>query len=350
MVRRVSAYVHAFTDTSFLEPALASVVTQESDFGFEVVVAVSDESYEIPSRILRIAADRSVPMSLVHAPKAPSGLVYSQALKSAKRDVIAILDDDDIWEPGKILRIERVFGSDESVTFFHNGSSLIDRTGRFLSPLSLHRLMRHPSLLRPSGHSYTFDPRSLSDFNRLVKYEPDFVNSCIAISKSALDRFSAPLAAVTGGEDSFLFFCGLASGGAVYVTSDRLTRYRIHGRGATRARAQSPRPDAKALAFRQFVEDRHLSQSRTLMRWLPADAPRHYRAWLERQDAIWSTLYKVAGGIPARAPSWFGFRQMLSNDRINPSIRDFEFLTLSVLARSAPRVASTLFLLSRELN
>lgn len=192
------------------------------------------------------------------------------------------------------------------------------------------------------------DAWNAKTFDSILAYEPSFCNSSFAISRSLLLGALPELRALRGGEDSFLFLLGAARGRWLYLTSDRLTRYRIHRTGATAA-APDQKPSSAQDSYLRFVQERHLNQNQILSGLLPANAPPHLEVWIERDHAVWVTLYRAAGGDP-RSKLHGTIRSLVSSDPLKPQPRDLACAALAWCSLCARGAVSRLFLASRRIG
>ena len=158
MPARVSVILNSYVHRQYVADALASVATQDSSAPIDVVILTPDASFEVPEPVRRSAAERGHVFRVVRIPAGPAGVGLRIGATTARGDLLAVLDDDDLFEPGKIRWIETVAEEVEKVGYLHNAQSFVDARNRSLSPLNPHRLVRHPASLWPEGRSLTVDP------------------------------------------------------------------------------------------------------------------------------------------------------------------------------------------------
>jgi len=355
MTPRITVAITAHLRTQYLRRAIESVMNQESEFGFEVILTLARTDFEIPNALLRTLDERSIPFRFVPIDTSTNyGQAISAIARLASGNIVAMLDDDDTWLPGKIARIERVIDQHPRVAYFHCGQDFIDASDHRLSPLNPNRLVRHPSSLARSGNSHVVDAWNAAAFNSSLRFEPGFNNSSIAISKSLLLDAASQLSEVRGGEDGFLFLLGAARGRYLYVTTDHLTGFRIHSSNSALSPSRmgaTETAEALALRYRQYVEDRRLlDQARVLRALLPTNAPEHLRAWIDRDHAIRSSLFAAAGGeLPGglKAPT---LRALLDSDALSVGVREVLCAALLMGVAYARHPTLHLFMASRKLG
>jgi glycosyltransferase involved in cell wall biosynthesis len=320
MSLRLSVVIQSYRRTEYLDQALESVINQESSSDFEVILVSASPTYVPADALSRMAEDRGVSIRRVQTGDVPVGQGLSEAIALARGDVLAIIDDDDKWVPGKVRALETAFANDSRLVYLHNGQVFTDQDGRDLAPWSLHRTLRHRSSLVPEGKFLTSDTREIRGLRELQKFEPDFNNSSIAIRKSTLAAKSFWLRQVTGGEDTFLFFCALADRGNISASSDRLTRYRIHKSTLT---SYPPLVTAaQRLDSLRGYADRHLLQTRLAREVISPSLPSPSNLFLERDQTYWDLISLVLTGRRNAEGATTGIRRLLESDGLNRRTRE----------------------------
>jgi glycosyltransferase involved in cell wall biosynthesis len=354
MTPRITVAIPAFRRTEYLNSALESVLNQESKFEFEVILTLSRTEYEVPTRLLRKAEEKSVRFRLIDLGDCPvrRGESMLSIARAARGDILAILDDDDTWLPGKILRLEEAFAEHARLAYFHNGQDFIDASGRQLPPFSLHRSIRHPSSMARQGFSTIIDAWDEVAFRSSLQYELGFNNSSIGISRSLLLDAASQLAKVSGGEDGFLFCLGAARGRILYMTTDHLTGFRIHpSNTSSPQKGTSGTSEALASRYRQFVQDQELLGLAQLYRsLLPVNAPGHFRAWIDRDQAVRIALFAAAGGDLPGTRHASMIRALLDTDALVPLAREIGCAVLLMGAACARKPTLLFFMSLRKLG
>lgn len=105
---RVSVIVAAHTRVQFLKRAVASVASQGPD---ELIVVKFTHDPELDAELTTMGAT-------VRVTREPyQGGKYAEGIEQSTGDVVALLDDDDVFLPGKVARMREVFG-DPRVVFW----------------------------------------------------------------------------------------------------------------------------------------------------------------------------------------------------------------------------------------
>jgi len=334
MSARVSVLLNSYIHRQFVWDALGSVVGQDSARPVDIVILSPDPRFEVPESLLRSAAERSHEVRVVRIPAGPAGLGLKSGGLAARGSLLAILDDDDLWEPGKLRWIESVAAQVPEVAFLHNSQTFVDRRNRPLSVLNPHRLVRHPSSLSRSGHEYTVDTRDGRSIERGMAFAPDFNNSSCVIDRSTL-LDSPVLERVPRGEDSFLFYTALLTGRPMALTSDRLTRYRLHRAASTTG--QSPVAPGSGIlpGYVAYVDD-HIEVMRQILGHLPSGALDETREWLAHEVAFWSILRGIATGQMRDMGGAARIRELLGTGRVRLRSREIYVGLLGVSGIAAP--------------
>lgn len=344
----VTVLINAFDRVRFLDEAIRSVVTQESRLGFEVILTIARRDYTPAADIQAVIRDRSIPFRVIPLTTETIGRAIARASQEATGDIVALIDDDDTWHQGKIARIEAAFANHPEIGFFHDLQEFKDEDGHPISFAKLHWL-RHPySLLRP-GRQAIGDVWNPDLFERIVTYGAAFCNSSFALSKQLLRSATIQLNSLQGGgEDCFLFVLGAARGRYVYITTDRLTNFRVHGLNTTSAGVGKGYSAAR-LAYLQLVAGPRLRHHSVLRELLPLSSPPHLVAWIERYHAEWVSLFQVASG-QERERVRETVRSLLSSEPIHPSWGDLIRAGMLCASKLAPRTVSKGFLGTRTLR
>ncbi|MGC9106683.1 MAG: hypothetical protein ACP5IE_00610, partial [Infirmifilum sp.] len=67
---------------------------------------------------------------VINAGNEPIGKYFARGINESEGEVIALLEDDDIYMPTKLVRIYDVFSNDEKLIYFHHNVATIDKNGK----------------------------------------------------------------------------------------------------------------------------------------------------------------------------------------------------------------------------
>jgi glycosyltransferase involved in cell wall biosynthesis len=149
----VSVIIPTFNCPEFLKAAIESVLAQAYT-ELEVVV-VDDGSTDNTPEVVRQFKDR---VRYVHQNNAGTAAARNTGIKSASGEVIAFLDHDDLWLPGKLERQIPPLLGDESVgmvfcgrQFFNTYTNEVTSTHPAESELKVHDFLAHTTIALQSA-------------------------------------------------------------------------------------------------------------------------------------------------------------------------------------------------------
>jgi len=164
-------------------------------------------------------------------------------------------------------------------------------------------------------------PEAKSEVRRSLAMEPMFNNSSIAIRASVLREHLNLLEQLMGGEDSFLFYAAYARNHTIFLTSDRLTRYRVHAAAATAALGESASYSERLAAYRSYVEGQFIRLD--LCRRIFVSTSQAYADELWRADlARWQGLRALSAAAATEAPLGQVIRPLLGGNEFRPCLPD----------------------------
>ena len=218
MVKSISVALATYNGAAFIGQQLASIAQQDC-LPAELVVTDDSSTDNTLELVAAFAAMAPFPVR-VHRNETRLGYRanFMRALSLCGSELIALCDQDDVWEPNKLSVAQAAFDTPDTVLFFHN-AWLIDRAGERIGPADIYVLPpRNPplsahGLLCPFGFSMVC-ASSLLRFSDLWDQSID--------SNDQRSRM---------GHDQWMFFLAAIFGEIAY--SDlRLTQYRQHGANA----------------------------------------------------------------------------------------------------------------------
>jgi glycosyltransferase involved in cell wall biosynthesis len=330
---RVTVLINSYVRTTYLQQAFRSVLRQTDAEAFEVVLINALGDPPFLASFEREARAAGVDFQLVQVPPTPIGGL-ARGVAVARGEVIAILDDDDLWEPRKLSVVQKAFGTDPSLGFFHNGQTFVDKDGRPISAWSPHRLVRHRSSRFPEGLWIRMAPEDARAARQLLAFEAMFNNSSISFRRSILETRIPIFEHLGGGDDSFLFFCALASRAAIMATTDRLTRYRIHPLAATAAGGRKSDYAGRLGDYASFMA-RHVERVDLCQRIPPGPLPRTAGILLRRDLAQQRLLRAAIEGKGTGTPLSDDVRVLFESDGFVPSAVDLFAVALGFGSRAS---------------
>ncbi len=185
-----------------------------------------------------------------------TGEMIADAARASDGDLLAFLDDDDIWEPGKLARVLTVFQDRPQLAYYGHGQSVINDAG-LPAPMG--------------GAMWRRQKRLRSDVDIPAPIDGSVANwlwadpgndSSITLRRTALLAREEPLRQIRASIDTFLLWTGLLSTGGVRFSSDPLTRLRVHTENFSRGSRASFQ--AYVAQYRRMQAD-HLQSHRVVL-------------------------------------------------------------------------------------
>ena len=216
MSPKVSIIITAYMRREFVMRALKSVEMQRVPSSIFETILIKDfedvavDQYCSDKGVINIRRTGTI------------GEFLSTAIRNSNGDIIAFLDDDDEWSPDKLLEIIRVFESDDKICYFHNDYVRVGRDGH---EMKFRRLVEG----RKKDFEFLIFPSRDANVSDLFRANADFNLSSIAVRRTVVSNFINELATIEGSPDGFFFFLSMLYGNRIYVSSRKLTRYRVHG-------------------------------------------------------------------------------------------------------------------------
>jgi len=162
----------------------------------------------------------------------------AEGIRVSHGRVLFLLDDDDLFDPGKLRRVLGEFRQHPDLGFYHHQVSFIGPDGVHLDVKQARPLGRRP--LGRARRVYLVDTADGRALNSLAHSRPSFNSSSLAVRRDvALAGFSY-LLRLEGSRDLFFLYLALVSGCALLFDDARLTRYRVHGENISLAAGDTP--------------------------------------------------------------------------------------------------------------
>lgn len=221
----ISVIIVAYQRRRYFWNAIESVLNQSLNKSlYEIIVITNFEiemKNELGKNIKFIVTDNS-----------SIGYKLSLGVEAAKGDVIAFLEDDDIWQANKLEILHKIFSDHPEIGYYHNNFSIIDDEGNEIGHqihlIARRKLMKFKSLLIDAKTA------DYSEIRKMVNLSFDFNNSCISLRYEIINKHVDKLRTLITGTDSFLFYSALTSDLFLFGDSNILTMYRVHGTNASK--------------------------------------------------------------------------------------------------------------------
>jgi glycosyltransferase involved in cell wall biosynthesis len=126
----ISVVITAYNRREFLKYAVKSVLNQTLDKGlYEIVVIKNFKDLEI-DHLVDSNKGLVIKVKVINAGNEPIGKYFARGINESEGEVIAFLEDDDIYMPTKLVRIYDVFSNDEKLIYFHHNVATIVKNGK----------------------------------------------------------------------------------------------------------------------------------------------------------------------------------------------------------------------------
>ncbi len=214
----ISVIVTSYNRKNFVKNAIKSVIRQDVDSSRCELIIVSNYNIELNQ------FPTNMPISII-VMEGTVGEFILAGIKRAKYDLIAFLDDDDEFELSKIESVLPFFENDNKLVFYHNSLNYIDDSG---NPKNYSRMVESRFQKLSSNTIIFSSSNGIEKLDLALKQNADFNLSCIVIRKNNFKAYEELLKDIEGSTDGFFFWTSVISGGNIIVSTEKLTRYRVH--------------------------------------------------------------------------------------------------------------------------
>ncbi|HYA96936.1 MAG TPA: glycosyltransferase [Methylomirabilota bacterium] len=206
----VSVLVDTFNHEAFIEQAIESVLRQDFPVSQREIVAVDDGSTDRTPEILRRFAPE---VRLLCKKNGGQASAFNLGIPECRGEIIAFLDGDDWWVPGKLRRVVELLASDKSAGIVGHAilESFGDGSERVVAPEKAERL--HLDSLAAA---------------RVFRLRKSYLGTSRMALRAELARRILPVPeALVLEADEYVFTLAAALSDAV-ILPEPLTHYRIH--------------------------------------------------------------------------------------------------------------------------
>lgn len=207
----VSVLVDTYNHESFIEQAIGSVLEQDFPPADREILVVDDGSTDRTPEMLRRFAPR---IRVLRKANGGQASAFNVGIPECQGQMIAFLDGDDWWVPGKLRCVAEVLAADPAVGFVGHGilESFDDGTLRAVAPEKKERL-RLDSLAAA----------------RLFRLRKSYLGTSRMTLRTEIARQILPVPeALTIEADEYLFTLAATLSDLV-ILPDTLAHYRLHG-------------------------------------------------------------------------------------------------------------------------
>lgn len=217
----VSVVLVFHTRLNFLPYSLASVAGQTLPKDQYEVIVVGPKRPEV---LVGHPVDPSV--RFVECAETGLGSKIAAGIRQSRGDVVAFLEDDDLFEPDKLSYVRDAFRADPSLTYLQNGYRTIDEEGRWITrggpdERAMARWTRRGEI-RLEGRPTD------SELRRFSLIPAGFNNSSIAVRRGSVKPHLSLVESVDMLVDVTLLYGALVQRGNLRLDPRPLTRLRKH--------------------------------------------------------------------------------------------------------------------------
>lgn len=222
----ISIIITAYNRLDFIDQALESVTRQTLDPSNLQVILLTNFDYN-----LNFSQSKYHSIFVIKTEGTIGKFLYLAMLK-AEGEIIAFLDDDDIWVNNKLEIIKNKFMQDEDIYYYHNSVEYIDILGKeikYKRPLD----SRKKFLKKNETFAFSASNSDIHSIRFALMVSGDFNLSSICIRRNLVSSSLLNLLCVEGSTDAFFFWLSIISGHTLYFDLSKLTKYRLHNRNSS---------------------------------------------------------------------------------------------------------------------
>ena len=211
----ISVIITVHDRREFIKEAIFSVINQTLNRAlYEIIVVKNFEDEEID----KIIVEKGL-INLTVRVDSLIGYDLSRAIEKAQGDIIAFLDDDDLFMANKLELVYKVFMENKDLAYFHNNDYFIDDNGN-----------QAAFWMNSIDQDLTLnDINSFSEMWGLQRKGLVFNMSSISIKRNKIMEYLKQLKNINTNPDDFMFLIStLGKGSLIILSGEKLTKYRLH--------------------------------------------------------------------------------------------------------------------------
>jgi glycosyltransferase involved in cell wall biosynthesis len=212
---RISIIIPIFDRVTFYSQAIESIIYKKSDVNSIEIILVSNIHLDINRKSVRVIYTDEKSLSN----KIRIGILQSSG------DIIAFLEDDDLWEAGKTDSLVNLFEKNKDLDFYHNGHTFFYSANE-RGPGLTGKRSGNMHLKIVNGDSVRNSNRI---FNILARNQASYNLSSMAIRRNFVIQYIEFFSGF-GNDfvDSLVFLISASFGQKLAIESRRLTYIRLH--------------------------------------------------------------------------------------------------------------------------
>lgn len=221
---RISVIVTAYNRRQYLRYAVKSVLNQSVDRNlYEIVLIKNFKDPEIDDTISRYHG------KIIHMDVMSIGAKFAKGIEESEGEIIAFLEDDDLWHYKKLEQILKEFSKDDNLIYYHHNVYVINESGQIVRDLLIENtnVNRYIKAETSQEKLYLFKKHGWYLGLRM---------SSIVVRRDAYAKYTSIIKLLPDVIDVAIYLLSLATPGTLIHTPERLAFYRIHSQSASSTR------------------------------------------------------------------------------------------------------------------
>lgn len=249
----VTVVITVYGRTQFLRQALLSALNQTYK-SYEIIVTDDSDSEAIREIVESFAS----PLIRYRGNNPTLGVALSlrATVEEARGDYIAILNDDDVWEPEFLSTLVKPLEQDVDCVLSFSDHWVITGEGTVELEKTNVNTARHGRRLLPEG--------KVDNAIDLVLNKNGIPLAMAAMFRKDAVCWELLVKEVSGAYDFWISCLLVATGRPVYFSAKRLTHYRVHSATET-ARKASDKNENMVFIYKKLLEIRAFSSNKALL-------------------------------------------------------------------------------------
>jgi glycosyltransferase involved in cell wall biosynthesis len=206
----ITVLIDTYNHQLFIEDAINSVLSQDFSASEIEIVVVDDGSTDRTPEIVRTFEPR---VRLIRKPNGGQGSAFNTGIPECRGEIIAFLDGDDWWVPGKLAKVLAVFDRHPEIGMVGHGTIAFYEDGK-----------QHTEVLKEAAQ---FSLNSMEGVG-MFRVRKNFLGTRTTVRASVLRRLLPVPEVIRIEADEFVFTMAAAFA-EVYILPEALFHYRIHG-------------------------------------------------------------------------------------------------------------------------
>lgn len=219
---KISVILTAYGREKFLHQALDSISSQTLDKSEYEVITITNFDFKYVTspgmKLSKIIMEGSI------------GQFLKRGIEQSRGEIIAFLDDDDLWEEGKLKNTLKVFSEISDISYYHNSCSFVDEYGRKMKTSFF-----KSGQLRKFKNKLIFKNFDKLEIMQMLNYAGNGHLSSITIKKVDFEPVLSNLQKITGATDVFFFWSAIINHKKILLDPLQFTKYRFHSLNTARS-------------------------------------------------------------------------------------------------------------------